>query len=150
MKSKRKKSKLKRKRSRDGSVVTRSQRRRRDISSRRQQNRSRRRTPVQRGRRRRNVGPYLYCGNNLLNADVLLGRAVIGTNYTCLRKGYGAGFYQPVDLSFLDDYLPIDARKVYCGNNQDLPAGYDYKGNHPRCFQKGFAVGKRMKALRSR
>lgn len=127
-------------------------RRRRHSRSRSRSNRRRR----SRNRRRRNnnqrveirdVPLILYCGNNRLNPNVVAGLAEIGTNYRCLRKGFGAGFHSPVDMSFLDDYEPIDERKIYCGDNDDLPQGYDRIGNLPACFQKGFGVGKRQRAL---
>jgi hypothetical protein len=91
--------------------------------------------------------PYIYCGNNALHPDLVSGRAVIGTKHRCLKKGFGAGYYSPVDLSFLNDYQPIDTRKVYCGNRENVPEGYDRHGNLPSCFQKGFASGKRKKAM---
>jgi hypothetical protein len=91
----------------------------------------------------------IYCGNNRLHPDVVSGRAIIGTKFRCLKKGYGAGFYSPVDVNFLNEYEPIDARRIYCGNKEQLPEGYDRHGNLPSCFQKGFATGKREKALRN-
>jgi hypothetical protein len=91
--------------------------------------------------------PYIYCGNNALHPDLANGRAVIGTKHRCLKKGFGAGYYSPVDLNFLNEYRPIDNRKVYCGNQENVPEGYDRHGNLPSCFQKGFASGKRKKAM---
>jgi len=92
--------------------------------------------------------PYIYCGNNSLHPDVVNGNAVIGTKFRCLKKGYGAGFYGEIDLNFLNDYEPIDRRKIYCGNREEIPEGYDRHGNLPSCFQKGFATGKRERAMR--
>ena len=94
-----------------------------------------------------NTEPYIYCGNNALHPDLVSGRAVIGSKHRCLKKGFGAGYYSPVDLNFLNEYQPIDNRKVYCGNKENVPEGYDRHGNSPSCFQKGFASGKRKKAM---
>ena len=91
--------------------------------------------------------PYIYCGNNALHPDVVSGRAVIGTLNRCLRKGFGSGYHQPVNNEFLNPYEAIDERKVYCGNKEELPAGYSMRGRNSWCFQKGFAVGSRKKAL---
>lgn len=91
--------------------------------------------------------PYIYCGNNALHPDLTNGRAVIGSKHRCLRKGFGAGYYSAVDLNFLNEYRPIDDRKIYCGNKENVPEGYDRHGNSPSCFQKGFASGKRKKAM---
>ena len=91
--------------------------------------------------------PYIYCGNNALHPDLTNGRAVIGSKHRCLKKGFGSGYYSPVDLYFLNEYRPIDNRKVYCGNKENVPEGYDRHGNSPACFQKGFASGKRKKAM---
>jgi hypothetical protein len=91
--------------------------------------------------------PYIYCGNNALHPDLINGRAVVGTKHRCLKKGFGAGYYSPVDLNFLNAYQPIDNRKIYCGNEENVPEGYDRQGNLPSCFQKGFASGKRKKAM---
>lgn len=91
--------------------------------------------------------PYIYCGNNAAHPDLQNGRAIIGSKHRCLKKGFGAGYYSEVDLNFLNDYVPIDTRKVYCGDKEDLPEGYDRHGNSPSCFQKGFAAGKRKKAM---
>ena len=91
--------------------------------------------------------PYIYCGNNALHPDLTNGRAVIGTKHRCLRKGFGAGYYSPVDLNFLNEYRPIDNRKIYCGSKENVPEGYDRHGNSPAYFQKGFASGKRKKAM---
>jgi hypothetical protein len=64
-----------------------------------------------------------------------------------MKKGYGAGFYSAVELRFLDPYEAIDKRKIYCGTKEVLPAGYDRQGNTSGCFQKGYATGKRQRAL---
>lgn len=89
----------------------------------------------------------IYCGNNALHPDLISGVAIAGSKFRCMKKGYGAGYYGPIDLTVLNDYRPIDDRKIYCGNKDNIPAGYDRHGNAPSCFQKGFYVGKRARAL---
>jgi hypothetical protein len=96
----------------------------------------------------RRPNDYIYCGNNRLyrhpdqNIDV-----IFGTNYRCLKKGFGSGFHsQEVDLSILNPYQAIDNRKIYCGSSENLPNGYDRVGNSADCFQKGFAIGKIKRA----
>ena len=91
--------------------------------------------------------PYIYCGNNAIHPDLVNGTARAGSRLECLRRGFGAGFHSAVDLSFLQPYRPIDARRKYCGNQEILPDGYDMFGNAPSCFQKGWATGKRSRAM---
>jgi hypothetical protein len=89
---------------------------------------------------------YTYCGNNRANLDLVSGKSVLGTRYKCMRKGIGMGLYLPYDAQFGNHYEPIDNTKVYCGNSDDLPIGYDRMGNLPNCLQKGVGVGKLQKA----
>lgn len=91
--------------------------------------------------------PRLYCGNNANNSDVVNGIAVIGTRRGCLEKGKYIGNAQAPDPSFLRPYVPIDDTKVYCGNYDNKPAGYDRFGGLYECFLKGIGVGKRTKAV---
>ena len=96
-----------------------------------------------------NEEPYIYCGNNAMHPDLVNGTARAGTRLECLRRGFGSGFHSAVDLSFLQPYEAIDARKKYCGNREILPDGYDMFGNAPTCFQKGWATGKRQRAMQA-
>ena len=89
----------------------------------------------------------IYCGNNAMQPDLVNGTARAGSRLECLRRGFGSGFYSAVDLSFLQPYQPIDARRKYCGDQEILPDGYDMFGNAPSCFQKGWATGKRSRAM---
>lgn len=91
----------------------------------------------------------IYCGNNAKSADILSGNKVIGTRYNCMRKGIGKGLNLPVDNNYLGDYEPIDTRKIYCGNAENLPDGYDLMGSLPQCLQKGIGIGKKQKAENS-
>ena len=88
----------------------------------------------------------IYCGNNSKSVDILSGNKVIGTRYNCMRKGIGKGLNLPVDNNYLGDYEPIDTRKIYCGNAENLPDGYDLMGSLPQCLQKGIGIGKKQKA----
>jgi hypothetical protein len=89
----------------------------------------------------------IYCGNNAMHPGLINGTARAGSRLDCLRRGFGAGFHSAVDLSFLQPYRPIDERKKYCGDQEILPDGYDMFGNAPSCFQKGWATGKRSRAM---
>ena len=90
----------------------------------------------------------IYCGNNALHDDIVINGKVIGNRYQCLRKGIGSGLNMPLDISYAGEYVPIDDTKIYCGNQDILPEGYNRLGNNPQCLQKGVAIGKRTKALR--
>ena len=90
----------------------------------------------------------IYCGNNRLDSDIVNGTSELGTRYSCLRKGIGTGLYLPLDPKYIGPYEPIDDRKIYCGDREILPNGYDRFGNIAQCLQKGVALGKRQKALR--
>lgn len=91
----------------------------------------------------------IYCGNNAKSTDILNGNKVIGTRYNCMRKGIGKGLNLPVDNNYLGDYEPIDTRKIYCGNAENLPDGYDLMGSLPQCLQRGIGIGKKQKAENS-
>jgi len=91
----------------------------------------------------------MYCGNNADHQDLLSGQSQIGNRYGCLRKGIGKGLHLPADISYLGPYSPIDQRKVYCGQQDELPEGYDLMGSLPHCLQKGIGIGKRKKAMES-
>lgn len=88
----------------------------------------------------------MYCGNNARNPSLLAGDVVRGTRYKCLRKGIGIGRNQDIDPDYLGEYIPIDRRKIWCGNSDDFPDGYDRIGNLSQCLQKGIGVGKKQKA----
>ena len=89
-----------------------------------------------------------YCGNNAQDPELVAGNRILGTPYGCLRKGIGVGLNQPYDPSYLGAYMPIDQRRVYCGNQPAAPDGYDRIGSLPHCLQKGVGIGKRQRAER--
>jgi hypothetical protein len=88
----------------------------------------------------------VYCGNNRKNKDVISGRKRIGNRYECLRKGFGVGYNQPVDMDYAGEYSPIDKRKTWCGVSNRKPTGYHVIGSNYSCFLKGFGGGKTKKA----
>lgn len=88
----------------------------------------------------------IYCGNNNSHPPLQMGELQIGTRYRCLRKGIGRGFYLPYDPKYTSDYDPIDTRKIYCGDKDNLPEGYDRLGSLHACLQKGVGIGKRKRA----
>lgn len=92
--------------------------------------------------------PPIFCGNNALDRRLQSGEYILGTRYRCLRKGIGQGLNLPVDNTYSGDYVPIDDRKIYCGNRENIPENYDYAGNLPQCLQIGVGIGKRINAER--
>ena len=88
----------------------------------------------------------IYCGNNKLDTDVLSGKKVIGTRYSCMQKGIGYGLQLPYDYKYNQKYTPIDNINLYCGNKNILPSNYDFFGTLPFCIQKGIGIGKKIKA----
>lgn len=88
----------------------------------------------------------MYCGNNANNPSLTNGTKVLGTRYSCLKKGKTFGYAQPIDPNFLVPYQPIDPTKKYCGNSDILPVEYDRFGNLYECYLKGVGVGKKLKA----
>ena len=87
----------------------------------------------------------IYCGNNAENEELKTGKLTLGTRYQCLQKGFGVGSHLPLPSKLDQDYVPIDTRKIYCGNQDVLPNDYDYLGNLPMCLQKGVGIGRNAK-----
>jgi hypothetical protein len=91
-----------------------------------------------------------YCGNNLNHSSLVSGTHVLGTSYQCLRKGIYVGSKLPYDKAFdvnvSGPYAPVDPRRVYCGNANVVPAGYDRIGSPSNCLQTGVGVGKSQRA----
>jgi len=92
----------------------------------------------------------LYCGNNRRHSTLRDGTARIGTRYECLKKGIGVGINLPYDPEFHRRFVPIDARKIWCGVDDELPASYSILGSRGMCFTKGVGMGKKIKAKRVR
>ena len=85
-----------------------------------------------------------YCGTNRLHPNA----ANRGTRYECLKKGIWVGCNRiPVDNTLVDmPYARFDDERVYCGNGNQLPAGYTRLGASSDCFQIGVGVGKKRRA----
>ena len=92
----------------------------------------------------------MYCGNNARSLDLRSGRKVIGTRYSCMRKGVGVGLGLPYDPTYATRYVPIDNRKIYCGNDVALPVGYDLMGSNGMCYTRGVGIGRSIKAKKHR
>lgn len=88
----------------------------------------------------------IYCGNNSQDPDLLSGNVILGTRFGCMRKGIGRGLNLPYDPKFKGNYIPIDKRKIYCGNKSILPENYDSLGSLSQCLQKGIGIGKQKRA----
>ena len=88
----------------------------------------------------------MYCGNNRRDPKVRSRRQVIGTRYGCLKKGIGVGLSLPYDPEYTNRFVPVDTRKIYCGDSAELPEGYDLLGSNSMCYHKGVGVGKALKA----
>jgi len=90
----------------------------------------------------------IYCGNNQLDPTLINGTHQLGTRYRCFKKGVGVGLNLPYDRKYQGEYQAIDNTRIYCGDKENLPNGYNRFGNISQCLQKGVAIGKRQKALR--
>jgi hypothetical protein len=106
-----------------------------------------RKNPVKKNQKRQGI----YCGNNKNNFSILSGEKIIGNRYQCMKNGFGVGYNLPLDEEskndYLQDYEPVDDRKIWCGINPNLPPEYSFIGTNFMCFQKGFGAGRRKKAL---
>ncbi len=92
----------------------------------------------------------IYCGNNSRDLGLRTGAKVIGTRYNCFRRGVGVGLGLPYDATYATRYVPIDKRKIYCGTEHALPAGYHIMGSNGMCYTKGVGVGRSIKAKKVR
>ena len=119
----------------------------RTVKDRRSNRKSNRRRKSKSPPRKKSKPLKLYCGNNFNASQLVSGNAVLGTRHGCLKRGFGRGYHEPVDVEFLEDYVPIDNTKVYCGNKEILPEGYDRFGNLSECMRKGYGAGKKKRTL---
>jgi hypothetical protein len=105
--------------------------------------------PIKRmSRKRKSKRVSKYCGNNKNSSQLREngGDKVIGTNYECMRIGFGAGYHNPiVDIDEFLNYEPIYIKpKMWCGNG-DPKEGY-VRGYPSDCLKKGFGAGQRKQA----
>ena len=88
----------------------------------------------------------IYCGNTRIRA-VQQGLRPMGTRKSCYKKGIQIGrFVLPPDVEYARAYLPLDNRRIYCGNSNVVPANH-ILGKLPWCLSKGIGKGKRARAL---
>lgn len=86
----------------------------------------------------------IYCGNNKNNPKLLNGEQIPGTRYQCFKKGVGIGKNMPPSIDDTD-YSPLYVKeKIFCGNGNTVPQGYDKLGIPSECLQKGVGVGKKI------
>ena len=89
-----------------------------------------------------------YCGNNKNSSQLREngGDKVLGTNYECMRVGFGAGYHNPIaDIDEFLNYEPIYIKpKMWCGNGEPKE-GY-VRGYPSDCLKKGFGAGQRKQA----
>ncbi len=100
------------------------------------------------GRQHQRAMTNLYCGNNALSPQLAAqgGRQQLGTPTQCFRKGYAAALHQ--DISDLDAFLatwtgpyrPHVAQRLYYGDSQVAPPGYDSRATLPQALQRGFGM----------
>jgi hypothetical protein len=96
------------------------------------------------------MGKPVYCGNNRRHSSLRTRSKKIGTRYECLKQGIGVGLNLLVDPEYDGEYIPIDTRKIYCGNSRYLPGDYDIIGSNSMCLQKGVGIGKNLKVKKSK
>lgn len=88
--------------------------------------------------------PEIYCGDSTtLPSDY----DEMGTRAVCLRKGIGLGMSLPD--SQRATYLakppkPAPEQRLYCGNAEELPEGYDGFDTLSNCMRRGVGVGLHM------
>ena len=90
-----------------------------------------------------------YCGNNevALQNGLRNGKyGDLGSRSECLRIGFGRALNSPVDRQYSLPYTPIDEDKFYCGDQHELPDGYDRFGTRPQCLSRGYGIGSSKKA----
>jgi len=84
--------------------------------------------------------PEIYCGDDLIlpeNYDIF------GSRYRCLRKGIGTGMVlsDAQRNAFLTRQRAPNPVRTYCGNDAQLPQGFDRNGTLLECFKKGVGTG---------
>jgi len=86
--------------------------------------------------------PEMYCGDNAdFDHEIY---DVMGTRNKCLKKGVGIGMTLPDsqrDEFMAKEYVPNPDVKLYCGDKEDLPAGYSGFATKTQCLRKGVGIG---------
>ena len=97
---------------------------------------------------------HIFCGNNILSPKLRQngGDMVIGSPSACFKKGFGAGFYQEIDPSHLEEFLADNSgpykryieQPLYYGDGP-VPAG-KIRATLSQCRSRGFGVGSVQRA----
>ena len=97
---------------------------------------------------------HIFCGNNILSPKLRQngGDMVIGSPSACFKKGFGAGFYQEIDPSHLEEFLADNSgpykryieQPLYYGDGP-VPAG-EIRATLSQCRSRGFGVGSVQRA----
>ena len=90
------------------------------------------------------ANPEIYCGTDLILPEEY---DVYGTRNRCLRKGVGIGMSMSDGAvnAALNRPPQVGPRpRIYCGNNQIIPEGYDEMGTPYLCLRKGVGTGIRL------
>ena len=92
---------------------------------------------------------HIFCGNNILSPKLRQngGDMEIGLPSQCFRKGFGAGFYQEIEPTHLEDFLADNSgpykryieQPLYNGDGP-VPAG-KIRVTLSQCRSRGFGVG---------
>lgn len=90
--------------------------------------------------------PIIFCGNNALDPRLTKGTAVVGTPRACFKKGFGGGYYGPVDKAFKGPYAPLMENKLHCGAR---PPRGKVRATLSQCVQQGWGVGAAKRANES-
>lgn len=93
----------------------------------------------------------MYCGNNERHSSINGNPPthIIGTPYTCFKKGVGVGLHLPVDTEY-GEYKQLVYSKPYCGKKKTLPNNtYTHFGTNGDCLRKGVGVGKKIRYTRA-
>ena len=97
---------------------------------------------------------HIWCGNNILSPKLRRngGGMEIGSPSACFKKGFGAGFYQEIDPSHLEEFLADNSgpykryieQPLYYGDGP-VPAG-KIRATLSQCRSRGFGVGSVQRA----
>ena len=97
---------------------------------------------------------HIFCGNNILSPKLRQngGGMEIGSPSACFKKGFGAGFYQEIDPSHLEEFLADNSgpykryieQPLYYGDGP-VPAG-KIRATLSQCRSRGFGVGSVQRA----
>ena len=84
--------------------------------------------------------PEIYCGDDLILPEDY---DLFGSRHRCLQKGIGTGMVlsDSERNAFLARQRAPNPVRTYCGNNAQLPQGFDRNGTLLECFKKGVGTG---------